>query len=528
MQAARQQNGYRRERVLPHNLDAEASILGGVILRNEVLARIPTLEVDDFYDMRHKIVFAAIRNLEAACSPIDVVTVEAEVERQGKLDAIGGIAFLGDLALRVPTTDNVVAYAQIVHDKRLYRELAITADELLSRAYAEDGDPSAMLAQARGDIERLARGYSDARQHVPIITRDDALAELERLAQTPIYETPWPTLNGAIGFGGLLGTQVYTVAAGTGRGKTSWVAELAGHLAELGTPVLVASYEMRPVYFVARKAAGVIGTHSNDILRGRISLSAIRAAVPDEIVYLHKEPLSVVRIAIDRLAQRYGRTPLLIVDYLQKLADAIAATQERPDLRLATSAASNQLLEIAEHTRCAIVAVSAIGRGKGRVMSSPRKSEPYDLVEVAKESGAVEYDGGGLIVLSLSKDIDGDERVGTITLAKARFGEEMHIDARYNGRRGTWRDVGRVIETVEVTTPPAPEPSNEELRQRIILELQKRPARNRNDICDRVKGKKAVILEAVRELFASEVIANVGGGITLSERGRQLLIEGTS
>jgi replicative DNA helicase len=516
--------------VLPHHLGAERSILGGVILQNQVLARVPTLEVDDFYDMRHKTVFAAMRNLEAAGAPIDVTTLENEIEQQGKLDAIGGVAFLAILVLEVPTPDNVVAYAKIVHDKRLFRELALTASQLLDRAMEEwEGEPDELLAQATNDFERLARGYRDARENVPLISIADALTEIDQIAKAPIYETPWPTLNQAIGFGGLLGSQVYTVAAGTGRGKTSWVAELAGFVAQADIPVLVATYEFGPGYFVARKAAGVLGHHSNRILRGEISFSSIMAAVPyPRFFFLHKQPLSVVRIAVDRLAQKFGMPPLLVVDYLQKLADKIAAAQERPDLRLATTAASSELLDISDKSKCAVVAISAIGRGKGRAMSTPRKFKPYELVDVAKESGAVEYDGAGLIVLSLSDELDGEERVATITLAKARFGEEMHIDARYNGRRGTWRDVGRVEVTTETTkTPPAPEPTNDDLRKQIVVELQKRPARTRNDLCDRVKGKRAVVLSVIRELIGERVISHVGTGITLSETGRQLLIEVT-
>ena len=82
----------RDRRVLPHNLDAEASILGGVLLRNEVLDQLDTLEVDDFYDRATRSCSQAIRNLEATAKPIDVVTLENEIEKQGKLDAIGGIA----------------------------------------------------------------------------------------------------------------------------------------------------------------------------------------------------------------------------------------------------------------------------------------------------------------------------------------------------------------------------------------------------------------------------------------------------
>src|SRR4051812_35018457 len=80
-------------RVLPHDLDAEAGALGGILLRSQVLAEIPELEPGDFYDHRHQVVFQAMRNLEVAARPIDAVTVEHEIARTGKLDAVGGMAF---------------------------------------------------------------------------------------------------------------------------------------------------------------------------------------------------------------------------------------------------------------------------------------------------------------------------------------------------------------------------------------------------------------------------------------------------
>ena len=120
----------RDRRVLPHNLDAEASILGGILLRNEVLLQLETLEIDDFYHHPHKVVFEAIRNLEAAAKPIDVVTAENEIAKQGKLEAIGGIAFLGELALRVPTLDNIVAYTDIVKDHSQARKLILASSEI--------------------------------------------------------------------------------------------------------------------------------------------------------------------------------------------------------------------------------------------------------------------------------------------------------------------------------------------------------------------------------------------------------------
>src|SRR5258707_15588526 len=76
-------------RVLPHNLDAEGSILGGILLRNDVLTQLDTPEVEDFYDHKHKVVFQAIRNLEATARPIDIVTLENEIANAGKVEGIG-------------------------------------------------------------------------------------------------------------------------------------------------------------------------------------------------------------------------------------------------------------------------------------------------------------------------------------------------------------------------------------------------------------------------------------------------------
>src|SRR4051812_31672091 len=90
----------RPSRALPRDLEIEAAILGGIIVHREALDECATLETGDFYHYPHQVVFEAIRNLEAAAMPIDIVTLEHEIGRNGKLDAIGGLAFLGELALK--------------------------------------------------------------------------------------------------------------------------------------------------------------------------------------------------------------------------------------------------------------------------------------------------------------------------------------------------------------------------------------------------------------------------------------------
>lgn len=526
--------GAPRARTLPHNLSAEASILGGVIVKNAVLGQLAELETDDFYHPKHRVVWQAIRNLEATSNPIDVVTLETEIEKQGKLDAIGGIAFLGELALQVPTPENVISYAASVRLAARNRMAILALSEATERAYDWPHEPSELISEITGQLKRIEKLETKSAPTFTLITIDGALDDLEAQSRAPVFRTPFPALNDAIGMGGLLGTQVYTVAAGTGRGKTSWVAELAAGVADDGTPVLISVHELGPGYFVARKAAGVLGCHSNDIIRWKgVTRREVLGALPygDRMLFLKRPTLQQLRDATDHVAQRFGRAPLLIVDYLQKLADEIASRQQRPDLRIATNEASSALLEIGERTGAAVMAVSSIGRGK-KELTNPRKLNPYALVEVAKESGAVEYDGAAMIVLSLDDNYDGDEQIGTMTVAKARFGRACHIDARYHGSRGTWRDCGEVPKTEVAVTPKAPAaakeapPSDAEMRRRLIADLQKSPARGKDHLVERVVGNKSALRRAYDGLFVEGVIAKIGTGIALSELGRQRLMEG--
>lgn len=167
-------------RLLPHNLSCEASILGGVLLRNQVLADLVELEVDDFYDHRHRIVFQAMRNLEAAARPIDVATVEAEIEKGGKIDAIGGVAFLGELALRVPTPDNVMAYTETVRDHAMVRRLALAAADITERAYNWEYSATELLGDAMAAIAKLDRSRPDDAQTIGELAMRRA-KELEEL-----------------------------------------------------------------------------------------------------------------------------------------------------------------------------------------------------------------------------------------------------------------------------------------------------------------------------------------------------------
>lgn len=534
-------NGARPQpqpRTLPHNLDAEASVLGGIILQNESLGSLGELEVEDFYDLRHKVVFGAMRHLQARGTPIDIVTLEVAIENAGKIVAVGGAAFLGELALRVPTPDNVIFYAREValHARRRRAELVL--GDAIDRAQRGTYEPDEMLSEIAGELLRIdeRRDRHPREEPLGLISIADAYDELELLRGAPIYTTPFPTLNDCIGYGGLLGTQVYTVAAGTGRGKTTWVAAVADHAA-LTVPVLVASWEMRPGYFVARSAAGQLGMHSNEILRPNTDDPQHLATLRERVLgamphvrfhFLHRPSLSRLRRAVEHVTQLYGQPPLLVIDYLQKLADAIARTMPRPDQRAATTEASEALCEIAETSRAAVIAVSSIGRGNNKRAAKPRALEPYELVDIAKESGAVEYDGAGLIVLSLDKETEGNERVATMTIAKSRFGEEVHIDARYNGRRGQWRDLGR-LDTTQLPNSGGTGPSTERIRRAIAKALLDLGASSSKDTIAKVAKMRATEIRGEFDLMLAgdePLIVKQRGQYQLTAAGRSVALDG--
>jgi replicative DNA helicase len=260
-------------RVLPHNLDAEASVLGGVILRNDVLTQLETLEVEDFYDHRHKAVFQAIRNLETAARPIDVVTLEVELAKLGRLDAIGGVAFLGELALRVPTADNVVTYASIVTDKHRARRMMLAASEIVENGYGDLHEVRDYLDDAEAKVFEITQRQERSGPEPVRGLVKRVFGELEERLDAPDGVTGVPT-----GFAeldartaGLQPTELTILAARPAMGKTAFAMSIAQHAAIVGGwPCLVFSLEMSSTQLVERMLCSEARVDSSALRRGQL------------------------------------------------------------------------------------------------------------------------------------------------------------------------------------------------------------------------------------------------------------------
>jgi len=390
----------RDRRVLPHNLDAEASILGGIILRNDVLLQLETLEIDDFYHHQHKVVFESIRNLEAAAKPIDVVTLENDIEKKGKLEAIGGIAFLGELALRVPTTDNILAYTEIVRDHSQARKLILASSEISEKGYEENLEIKDYLDDAEAKIFEVTQrkdksGPEPLKGLVKKVfsSLDERFKQSDGITGLP---TGFTDLDGKTA--GLQPTELIILAARPAMGKTSFALSLAQNAATSGSwPCLVFSLEMSSTQLAERMLCSEARVDSSALRRGQLqrqdmtNLTYAAATLSKAPILIDDSPALSLREVRAR-ARRWRSDPtmfprdgtakkcgLILVDYLQLMRGSPQAAKASREQEI--SEISRGLKSLAKELECPVLALSQLNRSlEQRTDKRPQLSDLRECV----------------------------------------------------------------------------------------------------------------------------------------------------
>jgi replicative DNA helicase len=444
-----------QKRVLPHNLDAEASILGGILLRNEVLSNLDTLEPEDFYDPRHKVVFGAVRALESANKPIDVVTIEAELDKIGKLDAIGGMAFLGELALRVPTPDNVMHYAAIIQDKHSARRLMLAASEIADKGYDDLGDVRDYLDEAEGKIfEVTQRTEKSGPEPIKSLIKK-VFGSLDERFSSPGGITGVPT-----GFNdldnmtaGLQPTELIILAARPAMGKTSFALSLAQNAAiSGGWPVLVFSLEMSSTQLAERLLCSEARVDSSALRRGQLqrqdmtNLTYAANTLSKAPILIDDTPALTIREVRARSRrfrsnrELFGdkKAGLIVVDYLQLMR---GSTQNKNGSReQEISEISRGLKSLAKELNCPVLALSQLNR------SLEQRQDKRPMLSDLRESGAIEQDAD-LIVFIYRDEVYNKESeakgIAEIILGKNRHGSTGTVETRFEGRFTRFENLAR-------------------------------------------------------------------------------------
>ncbi len=424
-------------RIPPHSLEAESSVLGGLLLDNNAWDRVGDVLIDsDFYRYEHRLVYAAVGRLINESKPADVITVYEELQRQGKAEEVGGLAYLNALAQYVPSASNIRRYAEIVRERSILRKLVSASDEIATSAFNPQGRAvDKILDEAEGKIFKI--GEEGSRMKQGFQAMDSLVVQLldrvQEMADNPNDVTGVPT-----GFydldrmtAGLQPGDLVILAARPSMGKTAFAINIAEHVAlNEGLPVAVFSMEMGAAQLAVR-IVGSIGRIDQGHLRtGRLTdeewprlTEAIERLRP---VSLHIDETpgltpSELRANARRLARQCGKLGLIVVDYLQLMSGSSASDGENRATELGEI--SRGLKALAKELQCPVIALSQLNR------SVEQRTDKRPMMSDLRESGAIEQDADIIMFIYRDDYYNKDSREPGVA--------EIIIGKQCNGPTGT-------------------------------------------------------------------------------------------
>ena len=421
-------------RIPPHSVEAESSVLGGLLLDNGAWDRVgDLLHEGDFYRFEHRMVFSAIGALINASKPADVITVFEQLLGQGKAEEIGGLAYLNALAQYVPSAGNIRRYAEIVRERSILRKLVSASDEISTAAFNPMGRPVAtILDESEQRIFNI--GEEGARNRQGFQAMDTLVVALldrvQEMADNPNDVTGVPT-----GFydldrmtAGFQAGDLIVLAARPSMGKTALAINIAEHVAlNEGLPVAVFSMEMGAAQLAVR-IVGSIGRIDQTHLRtGKLTdeeWPRLTEAIEKlRTISLHIDESagltsSELRANARRLSRQCGKLGLIVVDYLQLMSGSSSSEGENRATELGEI--SRGLKMLAKELQCPVMALSQLNRS---VESRPDKRPMMSDLRV---SGAIEQDADIILFIYrdeyYTKDACKEPGVAEIIIAKQRNG----------------------------------------------------------------------------------------------------------
>lgn len=382
-------------KIPPQNLDAEMSLLGAVLIDEEVLADITEHVAEkDFYDKRHASIYAAMMRLYEKHKPVDLLTLTDELQRKKELEVIGGSAYLTDLTNYVPTAAHAQAYAELVAQKAVRRRLIKASAEISEMGFDEDTTTQELLEKAEAELFSVSDQSlkQDLTSIESILTESfDRMEELHRnKGALRGVRTGYRDLDNMTA--GLQRSDLIILAARPAMGKTTLVTNLAYNVATIAKqPVLFFSLEMSKEQLVDRMLADASGVDAWNIRTGNLSdqdfakLSEAMGEMAEAPIYIDDTPgLSVLEMRTKaRRAAHEAPLGLIIVDYLQLMQASGRSDGNRVQ---EVSEISRGLKLIARELNVPVIALSQLSRSVEN--RSPQVPQLADL----RESGSIEQD----------------------------------------------------------------------------------------------------------------------------------------
>lgn len=426
----------------PHSQEAEQSVLGALMLDNRAWDRIADVIVaDDFYRNDHRLIFTVMEHLVERHQPLDVLTLAEALKSRDQLNAAGGEAYLFELAKNTPSAANVVAYANIVREHSVLRQLIATGTDITETAFNPDGrDIKELLDDAERKVFRIASEGARSQGPIEISTllaratdRIDALYHSDQsLTGISSGYTDFDEMTSGLQAGDLI-----IVAGRPSMGKTTFAMNIAEHAAiKSGTPVLIFSMEMPAESLVMRMLSSLGSIDQHKVRTGKLRdddwpritaaiemLSGTRLFIDDSAALTPGE----VRSRARRLAREHGKLGLVVVDYLQ-LMHVFGSKENRA---VEVSEISRSLKALAKEINAPVIALSQLNR------SLETRTDKRPVMSDLRESGSIEQDAD-LIVFIYRDEVyhedSPDKGKAEIIIAKHRNGPIGKVHLTFRGQ----------------------------------------------------------------------------------------------
>jgi replicative DNA helicase len=428
-------------KIPPQNLDAEMSLLGAVLIDEEVLADISEhVTSKDFYDKRHAVVFGGMMRLYEKHRPVDLLTLTDELKRKKELEVVGGSAYLTELTNYVPTAAHAEAYAELVAQKAVRRRLIKASTEISEMGFDEDTTTQELLEKAEAELFSVSDQSlkQDLASLESILTESfDRMEELHRnKGALRGVRTGYRDLDNMTA--GLQRSDLIILAARPAMGKTTLVTNLAYNVATIAKqPVLFFSLEMSKEQLVDRMLADASGVDAWNIRTGNLSdqdfskLSEAMGEMAEAPIYIDDTPgLSVLEMRTKaRRAAHEAPLGLIIVDYLQLMQASGRSDGNRVQ---EVSEISRGLKLIARELNVPVIGLSQLSRSVES--RSPQIPQLADL----RESGSIEQDADIVMFIYREKYYNPDtdrDNITDLIIAKHRNGPTGKVELYFHPER---------------------------------------------------------------------------------------------
>lgn len=433
-------------RVPPHSIEAEQSVLGGLLLDTQAWDKVGDfLNENDFYRFDHRLIYHHIGRLVTLNRPVDVITVFEALKQSAKDEDAGGLVYLNALAQSTPSAANIRRYAEIVRERSILRKLVTVSDEISTSALNPEGrEVRQVLDEAESKIfaiaEDGARGQQGFQEIQPLLGK-----VVERIDELYNRDNPNDITGVPTGFAdldkmtsGFQPGDLVIVAGRPSMGKTALSLNIGEHVAvEQGLPVAVFSMEMAATQLAMRMLGSVGRLDQHKLRTGRLAdddwprLTHAIQKMNEAQLYIDETPaLSPIelRARSRRLARTCGKLGLIIVDYLQLMSSASGHGENRAT---EISEISRGLKALAKELDCPVIALSQLNR------SLEQRPNKRPIMSDLRESGAIEQDAD--IILFIYRDEvynpdSADKGTAELIIGKQRNGPIGNVRLTFMGQ----------------------------------------------------------------------------------------------